>query len=160
MVAFRLHPYYMLFIQFCKPLVLIFKNLFISYCLQSTAKTYGFALYFDFVYLLFCINHGVKGGGGSAWRRTVSPGVFIAFLQRVSETVFQWRRHRQQHGADLAEKCGSIRIMSLVCDHIHHSLYRSSPHFDMLVLLAVACFAHKCNNIFDWSLSICFQIGE
>nr|DAN24868.1 MAG TPA: hypothetical protein [Caudoviricetes sp.] len=62
MVAFRLHPYYMLFIQFCKPLVLIFKNLFISYCLQSTAKTYGFALYFNFVYLLFCINHGVKGG--------------------------------------------------------------------------------------------------
>lgn len=85
MVAFRLHPYYMLFIQFCKPLVLIFKNLFISYCLQSTAKTYGFALYFDFVYLLFCINHGVKGGGGRPGEERYRQAFLLLFFNEFQK---------------------------------------------------------------------------
>ena len=74
MVAFRLHPYYMLFIQFCKPLVLIFKNLFISYCLQSTAKTYGFALYF-----------GSKAGGGRPGEERYRRAFLLLFFNEFQK---------------------------------------------------------------------------
>lgn len=85
MVAFRLHPYYMLFIQFCKPLVLIFKNLFISYCLQSTAKTYGFALYFDFVYLLFIQKSWGQRRGGRPGEERYRRAFLLLFFNEFQK---------------------------------------------------------------------------